>query len=120
MVTERCRGLWAIFNFLMPGYLGTRAAFEARYGAAVAAVEACNRRMSEVQAAGPILEGLRRKVSENNSLVFQQQNVCGQALIVLVLQVAMRMLYICMCLHIPLQYPSSMTCLCGRQGHTIL
>ena len=55
--------LWALFDFLMPGFLGTHAAFNARYGKALAASKASKTGSVEAQAAQLAMEGLHKQVS---------------------------------------------------------
>ena len=57
--------LWALFDFLMPGFLGTHAAFNAHYGKALAASKASKRGSAEAQAAQLAMEGLHKQVSKH-------------------------------------------------------
>ncbi len=54
--------LWALFDFLMPGFLGSHAAFNARYGKALAASKASKTGSAEAQAAQLAMEGLHKQV----------------------------------------------------------
>jgi TATA-binding protein-associated factor len=54
--------LWALFEFLMPGFLGTQKAFNARYGKALANSRKAGRGSVEAQAGLLALEGLHRQI----------------------------------------------------------
>ena len=59
--------LWALFDFLMPGFLGTHAAFNARYGKALAASKASKTGSAEAQAAHLAMDGLHKQVRSSPS-----------------------------------------------------
>ncbi|CAK0788009.1 hypothetical protein CVIRNUC_011231 [Coccomyxa viridis] len=54
--------LWALFDFLMPGFLGTHAAFNARYGKALAAAKGSRTGSPEAQAGLLAMESLHKQV----------------------------------------------------------
>lgn len=54
--------LWALFDFLMPGFLGTHVAFNARYGKALAALKGSKTGSPEAQAGLLAMEGLHKQV----------------------------------------------------------
>lgn len=54
--------LWALFDFLMPGFLGSHAAFNARYGKALAASKGSKAGSAEAQAGLLAMEGLHKQV----------------------------------------------------------
>ena len=54
--------LWALFDFLMPGFLDTHAAFNARYGKALAASKGSKTGSPEAQAGLLAMEGLHKQV----------------------------------------------------------
>ena len=54
--------LWALFDFLMPGFLGTHAAFNVRYGRALAASKSSKTGSPEAQAGLLAMEGLHKQV----------------------------------------------------------
>ena len=54
--------LWTLFDFLMPGFLGTHAAFNARYGRALAASKGSKTGSPEAQAGLLAMEGLHKQV----------------------------------------------------------
>jgi len=56
--------LWALFDFLMPGFLGTHAAFNARYGKALAASKGSKTGSPEAQAGLLAMEGLHKQVCD--------------------------------------------------------
>ena len=53
--------LWALFDFLMPGFLGTHAAFNARYGKALAASKGSKTGSPAAQAGLLAMEGLHKQ-----------------------------------------------------------
>ncbi len=53
--------LWALFDFLMPGFLGTHAAFSARYSRALAASKGSKTGSPEAQAGLLAMEGLHKQ-----------------------------------------------------------
>ena len=53
--------LWALFDFLMPGFLGTHAAFSARYGKALAAAKGSRTGSPEAQAGLLAMESLHKQ-----------------------------------------------------------
>ena len=53
--------LWALFDFLMPGFLGTHAAFNARYGKALAAAKGFRTGSPEAQAGLLAMESLHKQ-----------------------------------------------------------
>jgi TATA-binding protein-associated factor len=54
--------LWALFDFLMPGFLGSHAAFQGRYGRALAAPRGSKAGSAEAQAGLLAMEGLHKQV----------------------------------------------------------
>eukprot|EP00884_Botryococcus_braunii_P013723 jgi/Botrbrau1/22351/Bobra.0002s0029.1 len=54
--------LWALFDFLMPGFLGQHAAFQARYGKALAAARTSKLGSPEAQSALLAMEALHKQV----------------------------------------------------------
>jgi TATA-binding protein-associated factor len=54
--------LWALFDFLMPGFLGSLSAFNARYGKALAASKTGRAGSAEAQAGLLAMEGLHKQV----------------------------------------------------------
>ena len=54
--------LWALFDFLMPGFLGTAAEFRARYGRALAALKGSSLGSAAAQAGLLALDGLHKQV----------------------------------------------------------
>lgn len=54
--------MWALFDFLMPGFLGSERAFRARYGKALAASRKAKRGSSEAEAGILALDSLHRQV----------------------------------------------------------
>lgn len=54
--------LWALFDFLMPGFLGSHAAFQARYGRALAASRGSKAGSPEAQAGLLAMDGLHKQV----------------------------------------------------------
>ena len=53
--------LWALFDFLMPGFLGGQAAFSARFGKAVAASRGASLGSAEAQAGLLAMDGLHKQ-----------------------------------------------------------
>ena len=54
--------MWALFEFLMPGFLGTERAFNARYGKALAASRSAKKGSSEAEAGVLALDSLHKQV----------------------------------------------------------
>ena len=54
--------LWSLFDFLMPGFLGSERAFNAQYGKALAAAKASKRGSKEAEAGLLSMEGLHKQV----------------------------------------------------------
>ncbi|KAK9916950.1 hypothetical protein WJX75_009151 [Coccomyxa subellipsoidea] len=54
--------LWALFDFLMPGFLGSHAAFQGRYGRALAASRGSKAGSAEAQTGLLAMEGLHKQV----------------------------------------------------------
>lgn len=54
--------LWSLFDFLMPGFLGTERAFNAQYGKALAAAKGSKRGSKEAEAGLLSMEGLHKQV----------------------------------------------------------
>ena len=54
--------MWALFDFLMPGFLGGERAFQARYGNALAASRGARRGSAEAEAGVLALDALHRQV----------------------------------------------------------
>lgn len=59
--------LWALFDFLMPGLLGTHAAFNARYGKALAAAKGSRTGSPEAQAGLLAMESLHKQARSAQS-----------------------------------------------------
>ena len=55
--------LWALFDFLMPGFLGSAAEFRARYGRALAASRGASLGSAAAQAGLLALDGLHKQVA---------------------------------------------------------
>ena len=53
--------LWALFDFLMPGFLGGQAAFHAKFGKAVAASRGASLGSAEAQAGLLAMDGLHKQ-----------------------------------------------------------
>jgi TATA-binding protein-associated factor len=62
--------LWALFDFLMPGFLGGQAAFHARFGKAVAASRGASLGSAEAQAGLLAMDGLHKQACYWACLVF--------------------------------------------------
>ena len=54
--------LWSLFDFLMPGFLGTQARFTALYGKALTSARTCKKDSKEAQAGLLAMEGLHKQV----------------------------------------------------------
>ena len=54
--------LWSLFDFLMPGFLGSERTFNAQYGKALAAAKASKRGSKEAEAGLLSMEGLHKQV----------------------------------------------------------
>ena len=54
--------LWSLFDFLMPGFLGTERAFNGLYGKALAAAKGSKRGSKEAEAGLLSVEGLHKQV----------------------------------------------------------
>ena len=69
--------LWALFDFLMPGFLGSHAAFQGRYGRALAASRGSKAGSAEAQAGLLAMEGLHKQVRfcHYNKLYFMYSRV---------------------------------------------
>ena len=68
--------LWALFDFLMPGFLGTHAAFNARYGKALAAAKGSKTGSPEAQAGLLAMESLHKQARH----LFKDNTSDGQRL----------------------------------------
>ena len=53
--------LWALFDFLMPGFLGSAGAFRARYGRALTEARGCKAGSAAAQAGLLALDGLHKQ-----------------------------------------------------------
>lgn len=54
--------LWSLFDFLMPGFLGTEALFNRRFGKALAQAKTSKRGSAEAQAGLLAVDGLHKQV----------------------------------------------------------
>ena len=54
--------LWALFDFLMPGFLGSQAAFNAQYGRALSDAKASARTQAQAEAGLLAMEKLHKQV----------------------------------------------------------
>ena len=54
--------LWSLFDFLMPGFLGTQARFAALYGKALTTAKISKKDSKEAQAGLLAMEGLHKQV----------------------------------------------------------
>jgi TATA-binding protein-associated factor len=54
--------LWSLFDFLMPGFLGTQARFTALYGKALTTARTSKKDSKEAQAGLLAMEGLHKQV----------------------------------------------------------
>ena len=54
--------LWSLFDFLMPGFLGTQARFAAQYGKALTTAKTSKKGSKEAQAGLLAMEGLHKQV----------------------------------------------------------
>ena len=54
--------LWALFDFIMPGFLGTEASFNAHFGKALSAARSAKAASAEAQAGLLAMEGLHKQV----------------------------------------------------------
>ena len=61
-IQNNVQELWALFNFLMPGFLGTEAAFNVQYGKALQAGRTAKSGSVESQKALLAMDGLHKQV----------------------------------------------------------
>lgn len=60
--------LWALFNFLMPGFLGRETEFNAKFGKAFRAARSSKIGSKEAQAAFIAMEGLHKQVRNTQTI----------------------------------------------------
>lgn len=60
-IQNNIQELWALFDFLMPGFLGSEAAFNAQFGKALKSGRASKTGSSEAQAGLLAMEGLHKQ-----------------------------------------------------------